>query len=103
MIRIGQSANKKMADIYWDNDEMGEESDFGIPIVPVFPFPELMDYEMLLMPLSSDHAKIVLIRHFGLRGKKAAKAAGFTSEWSLYRREHELKKILERKREHFLR
>ena len=92
-----------MDEIYYDNDaSSGEDSDFGVPIVPVFPFPEMMDYEWLLLSLSSDHAKIVLIRHFGLRGKKAAKAAGFSSEWSLYRREHELKRVLERQREHFL-
>lgn len=87
---------------YWDNEERSEEDDFGVPIVPVFPFPEKMDYEWLILSLQSDHAKVVLIRHFGLRGKKAARAAGFSSEWSLYRRDHELKKLLERQREHFL-
>lgn len=88
-------------DRYWDNTGSDEESDFGLPIVPVFPFPELLDYETLLLSLSTEHAKIVLIRHFGLRGKKAAKAAGFSSEWSLYRREHEFRKVMERKRGDF--
>ena len=88
-------------ELWWDNSEMSEDDDFGLPIVPVFPFPEQMDYEMLILSLQMDHAKIVLIRHFGLRGKKAAKAAGFSSEWSLYRREHEMRKVLDRKREEF--
>lgn len=87
--------------VYWDNDERGEDEEFGLPVIPVFPFPEMLDYEWLLISMESDHAKIVLVRHFGLRGKKAAKAAGFSSEWSLYRREHELKKVLDRKREQF--
>lgn len=93
-----------MAEDYaWNHvEDPGWDEQMGIPVVAVYPFPELMDYEMLLLSLSSDHAKIVLIRHFGLRGKKAARAAGFSSEWSLYRREHELKKVMERKREHFL-
>lgn len=90
-----------MAD-YYDNDSGDSEDIFGTPVVPVFPFPESMDYEWLILSLSADHAKIVLIRHFGMRGKQAARAAGFSSEWSLYRREHDLKKTLERKREHFI-
>jgi hypothetical protein len=85
---------------YYDNDG-GDGTEQGMPVVPVFPFPEALDFEWLIMSLPSDHAKIVLIRHFGLRGKTAAKAAGFSSEWSLYRREHELKKDLQRKRAHY--
>lgn len=88
-------------DRYWDNTGSDEESDFGLPIVPVFPFPELLDYEVLLLSLPIEHAKIVLIRHFGLRGKQAAKAAGFSSEWSLYRKEHSFRKDMERQREQF--
>ncbi len=87
---------------YWDNDSGGGDEEHGMPVIPVFPFPEMLDFEWLILSLESDHAKIVLIRHFGLRGKKAASAAGFSSEWSLYRREHDLKKLLERKREHFI-
>lgn len=91
-----------MSEIYFDNDGAGDMDVFGTPIVPVFPFPERMDFEMLIMGMEADHAKVVLIRHFGLRGKTAARAAGFSSEWSLYRREHDLKKILSRQREHFV-
>lgn len=86
---------------YWNNDERGDD-EFGMPVTPVFPFPESLDYEWLILSLTADHAKIVLIRHFGLRGKKAARAAGFSSEWSLYRREHDLKKTLARKRADFI-
>lgn len=89
-------------DAFWNyNDDPSWDESMGIPIVPVHPFPEQLDFEWLLLSLSADHAKVVLIRHFGLRGKKAAKAAGFSSEWALYRREHELKKLLERQREHY--
>lgn len=87
---------------YYNNDERMGDDEFGIPVVPVFQFVEALDFERLIMTLSADHAKIVLIRHFGLRGKRAAKAAGFSSEWSLYRREHELKRTLKRQREHFV-
>lgn len=87
---------------YFDNDDRGDGEEFGIPVEATVPFPEKMDYEWLILSLPADHAKIVLIRHFGLRGKTAAHAAGFSSEWSLYRREHEFKKTLERKREHYL-
>lgn len=87
--------------LHWDNEQNGEESDFGMPIIAVYPFPEMLDYEWLLLSLSSDHAKIVLIRHFGLSGKKAAKAGGFSSEWTFYRKQKEFKKALDRKREHF--
>ncbi len=86
---------------YWDNDD-GPSDEHGVPVVAIFPFPEMLDFEWLILSLPSDHAKIVLIRHFGLRGKKAAKAAGFSSEWSLYRREHELKKTLSRKRDLYI-
>ncbi len=89
-------------DPVWNTfEEPGWDEDMGIPVVAVHPFPERMDYEVLLLSMTSDHAKIILIRHFGLRGKKAAKAAGFTSEWALYRREHDLRKVLDRKREQF--
>lgn len=96
----GAVTNKKME--YWNNDDRGGDDEFGMPVIPVFPFPELLDYERLILSLISDHAKIVLVRHFGLRGKKAAKAAGFSSEWSLYRREHDMKEILKRKRMEFI-
>lgn len=88
-------------DIHWDNDDREEGEEFGVPVMVEHPFPERMDFEMLILSLTMDQAKIVLIRHFGLRGKKAAKTAGFSSEWSLYRREHDFKKYMERKREHF--
>lgn len=88
--------------VFFDNDERDGDDNPGIPVIGVMPFPELMDFEWLLLSLSPDHAKVVLIRHFGLRGKKAARAAGFSSEWSLYRREHELRKVLKRQREHFV-
>lgn len=86
---------------YYNNDERGLDEESGMPVIPVFTFQESLDYERLIMTFEADHAKIVLIRHFGLRGKKAAKAAGFSSEWSLYRREHDLKKVLQRQRHQF--
>jgi hypothetical protein len=89
-------------EVYWDNDEREEGEPFGIPVIAVLPEICRLDYEWLLLSLAADHAKVILIRHFGLRGKKAAKAAGFSSEWSLYRREHDLRKALERQREQFV-
>jgi len=88
-----------MADFY-ENDAGGDE--FGTAVEAIHQFPESLDYEWLIMSLEIDHAKIVLIRHFGLRGKAAARAAGFSSEWSLYRRDHEFKKNLQRQRAHFI-
>lgn len=89
-------------DYYWDNDGSDGRDEFGMPVVAVHPEPTILDYEWLLLSMESDHAKIIIVRHFGLRGKDAARAAGFSSEWSLYRREHEMKKMLERQREHFV-
>jgi hypothetical protein len=88
-------------DLYYDNDG-GEDDDFGLPVIAVFPFPELSDYERLLLSLSMEQAKMVLIRHFGIKGKKAAQIAGLPSEWALYRRENELHFLMERKREEYL-
>lgn len=88
-------------EIFYENDGNDDEG-FGVPVEAVHPFPELLDFERLILTLSADHGKIVLIRHFGLRGKKAAKAAGFSSEWSLYRREHELKSLLHHQRSNFI-
>lgn len=84
---------------YYENTE-GEEG-LGTAVEVVFQAPETLDFERLILSMHADHAKVILVRHFGLRGKKAAIAAGLSSEWSLYRREHELKKELERKREHY--
>ena len=87
---------------YYDNDGRETEDIFGTPIVATEDFNLSLDYEWLLLGMQADHAKIVLVRHFGLRGKAAAKAAGFSSEWSLYRREQEMRRVLQRQREHFI-
>ena len=87
---------------YYDHDGREGEDIFGTPVVATEDFTLGLDFEWLILGMEPDHAKIVLVRHFGLRGKKAARACGFSSEWSLYRREHELKKLLSRQREHFI-
>lgn len=87
---------------YYDFDSRENEDIFGTPIVATEDFNLGLDFERLLMSMEIDHAKIILVRHFGMRGKKAARMCGFSSEWSLYRREHDLKKTLARQREHFI-
>lgn len=88
-----------MSEQYDDTDVSFED---GLPITPVQPERSLVDFERLIMGMESDHAKILIVRHFGLRGKEAAKMAGFSSEWSLYRREHDFKQQIQRQREHFV-
>lgn len=90
-----------MEEVYFDNDGV-EDTEYGLPIIAVFPFVELSDYERLVLSLSSEQAKMVLIRHFGIKGKKAAEIAGFPSEWAMYRHETEIQLSMERKREKFL-
>lgn len=87
---------------YYDVDSKEGEDLFGTPIVATEDFKLGLDFEWLLMSMEIDHAKIILVRHFGLQGKKAARAAGFISEWSFYRKGNDLKKVLQRQREQFI-
>jgi hypothetical protein len=90
-----------MADFY-KNDGGDDQDIFGTPVVATFDFNLGIDYERLVMSLEAEHAKIMLIRFFGMRGKEAARLVWLTSEWALYRREHELQRTLERQREHYI-
>lgn len=62
------------------------------------PYIENIDYENLLMSLSINEAKIVIVRVLGFEGKEAAKLAGFNSQWIYYKAMQSLKRTLKSKR-----